>query len=451
MTSDPLPESNDTALSLLDFARVIWRHRRWTAGLCGGFAALALIVALVLPRIYTATATILTPQEGGKKSLLSALADTGMAQSFTDLSVPSLAPHRDLFVSILKSRSMAEDVVAKFGLVERYGADYAGDAVERLRRSTDISLSKEGVISVEVDDTDPRVAADIANFFVSNLNVLLSRFSTTEAGRQKAFLLGRVAETEKALLAAEADLVRYQERHQAVSLPDQTKEAVEAFAQLRGEILAAEVQLEVLRSGATDANPEVVRLRRGIDEMRRQLAEMQFGNQPQGPEPAPGGGPDFEGAGVRAKEVLVPFAEVPELALELVRLTRNLKIQETVYALLTRQLEEAKIAEARDTPVVQVLDTAAPPDRPSKPKVPLFVTVAGVLGFFIGVLVAFIRESRTLHGRPAVAAPAAAQHTESSSPRDPAVKVEAPREPVPQGEPRPEPKPAKKRREGIRA
>jgi tyrosine-protein kinase Etk/Wzc len=164
-------------------------------------------------------------------------------------------------------------------------------------------------------------------------------------------------------------------------LQDQTKGAIEAAARLKGEIMAAEVQLQVMRNFATEANPEIVSLRRRIDEMNRQYAQMQFGER---------GVPEGR---AQKGDFTVPFSRVPELGLELVKLAREVKIQEVLVTLLTQQLEQARIAEARDTPVVQMLDRAVPAARYSRPRAARNGAIAGVIMLVLGVSLAVMLEN----------------------------------------------------------
>jgi uncharacterized protein involved in exopolysaccharide biosynthesis len=153
-------------------------------------------------------------------------------------------------------------------------------------------------------------------------------------------------------------------------------------AQLKGEVMAAEVQLQVMRSFATEANPEVVALRRKIQAMNRQLAQMQFGDGTPRRAGENGGRPDFSR----------PLAQVPEMGVELARLTRELTVRDTLVGLLVQQLERTKIAEAHDTPVVTVLDPAAPARRPSKPKLYLNLALGLISGFMLAAAWAFWTE-----------------------------------------------------------
>jgi capsule polysaccharide export protein KpsE/RkpR len=169
---------------------------------------------------------------------------------------------------------MALRVVERFQLQERYRVRYLEDAIRRLQSATTVSVSREGVIMIRVEDTDPRRASDMANFHAEQLDRLVARYGVGEAGRQRGFLTEQIAQAKVGLDAAEEALRRFQEKNRAIVLQDQTRGAIEAAARLKGEIMAAQVQLQVVRNFATDANPEVVALKRRVDEMNRQLSQI---------------------------------------------------------------------------------------------------------------------------------------------------------------------------------
>ncbi len=371
-------------VNLLDYWRVIWKHRGLIIGLCFTSVLAALIFSLLSPKIYESTVTILAPKEGGG-GMLSTLAASGLIQQLPGISIPSLTPTRDTFISILKSRTMAQDIVEQFNLKERYQAEYLSDAIKALQGATDIKVSKEGVISVTVEDTDPKLAADIANFYATNLDRLLARFGTSEASRQRAFIAEQLAKAEKDLHNAEEALKRFQQRHKAINLDAQMKGEIDAIAELKGQIMASEVQLEVMRNFATEANPEVINLRKRISEMKRQLAQLQYGKGWVLPS-------ESRNPGEPRQEIHLPVVSVPQVGMEFARLVRDLKVQETLYTLLAQQYEQAKIAEAKDMPTVQVLDKAVPAERKSKPKIRLNMMLAGVVSLFLGTFLAFFLE-----------------------------------------------------------
>lgn len=387
------PDRLDDGLTAVDYARVVWRQRRMVAVLVALVLLATLIIGLILPRIYESTASVIAPKEGGGQ-ILGVLGGGGLLQQLAS-TLPSMTPNRDLLVSVLKSRTMLQSVVERFKLQEYYRTRYLEDAINRLRNVTTLTVSREGAIFVKVEDTNPAQAAAIANFYIQQLDKLVTRYGVGEAGRQRGFLTEQLAQAKVVLDTAEEALRRFQERNRAIVLQEQTRGAIEAAARLKGEIVAAQVQLQVMRSFATDANPDIMSLRRRIDEMNRQLGQMQYGDGATN-KPA-------DSAGDR-RDFSVPFVRVPELGLELVRLTRDVRVQETVVGLLTQQLEQARLNEARDLPVVQVLDQAVAAERPSKPRLGLNLAVAGVSSLLSAILISFVVEYlRNLSRRPRAA------------------------------------------------
>jgi uncharacterized protein involved in exopolysaccharide biosynthesis len=367
-----------------DLTSMVWRQRWVVIALCVVASVGTYGVSRLLPKWYESTATLVTPKEGSG-GVLGGLLASGMLQQNPGVAMPTLpsfTPNRDLLVGVLKSRTIAQAIVERFGLQARYRASYPDDAVKQLRDLTTIATSREGVISVKVEDRDPATAAAIANYYTELLDQQIARYGTGEASRQRMFLTGQLARARVDLDAAEQSLRRFQEQNRAIVLQDQTKGAIEAAARLKGEIMAAEVQLQVMRNFATEANPEIVALRRRIDEMNRQYAQMQFGERSV---------PDGR---AQKGDFTVPFARVPELGLELVKLAREVKIQEVLVTLLTQQLEQARIAEARDTPVVQVLDRAVPAARYSRPRAARNGAIAGVIMLVLGVSLAVMLENK---------------------------------------------------------
>jgi uncharacterized protein involved in exopolysaccharide biosynthesis len=245
----------------------------------------------------------------------------------------------------------------------------------------DVTLTREGVIVITAEDIHPQTAADIANFFVSELDRLVAKYGTSEAGRQREFIAEQLVRARAQLSATEDGLRRFQERNRAVVLQEQTRGAIEAAARLKGEIIASEVQLQVMRQFATEANPEVLALRRRAEEMKRQLAQMEYGDGVPRPQAAPMG---------ERRDFTVPFAKMPEVGLELARLMRDVKIQETLVTLLTQQLEQARISEAKDLPIVQVLDHAVPSERHVKPRVRVNLVVSAIASLLAGIGVALL-------------------------------------------------------------
>jgi len=381
--ADQRPFDEDE-INLLDYWRVIWKYK-WLIGiLCSTSVIAAMIFGLLSPKIYESTTTIIIPNESGGGGLLSAIGASGIAKQMTGISLPSFTPNRDVFISILKSRILAQTLVDKFNLKDYYKALHIENAINAIISATNVSLSKEGVIEIKVEDVDPKMAADLANGYPKHLDRLMAHYGTGAAGRQRRFIVAQLTKTKADLQKAEETLRKFQEKNKAISIKEQARGAIAAAGQIKGEIMASEVHLQVIRNFATDSNPQVIRLERKIAELKHQLARVQYDTI------------DLPGVtanpGHPKADIYLPPAQFPKVGLALARLTRDLKVQEEVYMLLTQQLEQSEIAEAKDTPVVQVLDRAVPALRKSKPKIKLQMVLAGAVSLFFGIFLAFFLE-----------------------------------------------------------
>jgi tyrosine-protein kinase Etk/Wzc len=224
----------------------------------------------------------------------------------------------------------------------------------------------------------------MANFYIAHLDRLNRVVTVSKAGQNRQFIERRVAETLTSLRKAEEALKDFQTQKKTVAVDAQSKAMIEAGAQIEGQIMAQEVQLEMMRNYLLPDNPELSRVRSGLVELQRQLHTLESGK---------------EGKGMLPGRLHPALITVPILALEYGRLMRELKVQESLYTLLTAQYEQARLAEARDTPTIQILDPGVPADKPSSPKIPLNVMVAGMLGLTVGVLLAIFLENLARIGK----------------------------------------------------
>jgi uncharacterized protein involved in exopolysaccharide biosynthesis len=325
--------------------------------------------------MYTATARILPPQESssGLSGLLSG-AGGGLARlagGFIGGKTTS-----DLYVGILKSRTVADALIKEFNLKELYRAKYLADVYKMLAKRTNINVSrKDQIISVSVEDPDPQRAAQMANTYVDMLDQINRTVNITEGHRKRVFLENRLNKVMEDLAKAEVELKEFQEKYKVVAIEEQARVAIEGAARIKGEIIVAQTELEVLKEFGTERQNEAIMLKAKIAELQSQLVRIEKGN--------PGKGDS---------NFYLPFNELPELGMRLARLMREAKIQEKVFELLSGQYELAKIEEAKDVNTIQVLDPAVPPDKKSRPKRRLIVIITTFMGFFFAVLLAFFRE-----------------------------------------------------------
>jgi tyrosine-protein kinase Etk/Wzc len=332
-------------------------------------------ISFVLPSWYRATTTILPPggdalSLGLTSSLLGSA--SGLA---TSLSLPFMTSPSDIIAAILKSRAVGEAVVEKEKLMEAFHSRSMENAIQNLFSRTAVSVTSEGLISLSYEDRDRERAAQVANSFVREADRINRQTSASQAKSARVFIEERLSQTQKDLAQAEENLKAFQEENKTILLDDQMKAAIDKAADLKARMVSSEIELNVLSKTLSPSHPQIRSLRSEVNEMKRQLEILESGNPTQDPE---------------GKTVLdVPFARVPSLSLKLARLTREVKIQETVFELLTQQYEQYKIQETKDTPTIQVLDRAVPPERRAKPRRALLVGLSGMLSLFVSLVFVF--------------------------------------------------------------
>ncbi|HET9182719.1 MAG TPA: lipopolysaccharide biosynthesis protein [Candidatus Angelobacter sp.] len=279
-----------------------------------------------------------------------------------------------LFIKVLQSRTVEDDLVNRFDLRTRYHTKYWEDARNRLQSRTTIAEDKKsGVIMITVRDRDPQFAAALAGGYVDALDHVMSQASTSAARRERIFIEQRLADEKKALEDAEEKFSRFSSSNMAPNIPEQTRVMVESAARLQGELIAARSEMEGLRQVYTPENTRVKTIQARISELERELARINTGQQTGG-----------DGS-------LNPYPSIKNLPLVGVTWTdlyRNTKIHETVYELLTQQYEVARIQEARELPTVKVLDKPAVPEErhPSIPSVTLIGTLISIVLACFGLL-----------------------------------------------------------------
>jgi uncharacterized protein involved in exopolysaccharide biosynthesis len=377
--------SPEEDISLLDILIVIVQYRPLILKIAAYTVVVGVIVSLLLPIRYTATTSILPPQQTNSagSALMAQLGGLSSVASLAGGSLGLKNPN-DLQVAMLKSRTVEDAMLDRFHLVELFRVKQRSDARTKLEKVVDIdSGTKDGLIRLAVTDRDPRRAAEMANGYVEEFKRLSANLAVTEASQRRLFFEQQLVQAKDNLANAEEDLKKTGQRTGLIQLDSQTRATIELVAELRGEIAAKEVQINAMRSFATGENPELQLAEQQLAGLRSQAEKM---------------GAASEGA----SNALIPKGGMQEAGVEYIRKLRDVKYFETVFDLLARQYEIAKVDEARQGATVQVVDRAIVPDRRSSPKRTLIVLGAAILGLFLGVVWAFAREGLTrLSNNPA--------------------------------------------------
>ena len=368
------PAAEPLGPGILDLLLIVARRKMFILSMTVAGGAIFAIVAFLLPMRFTSTAVIMPPQQA--QSMTSALLGelgplAGLAGRDLGLKNPS-----DLYIGILGGRTIADSLIQKFKLREAYDVDSATDARKVLAKRSSFAAGKDSLIKIAVQDTDPKRAADLANAYVQELYEQTARLALTESAQRRLFFEQKLEAAKESLADAEAALKSTQERTGVLKVDAQVESVIQSMAQLRAAIVVREVALASLRTAATGQNPEVVRQESELASMREQLKKLEAR---QGPQPA--GDP------------MIPISRLPEAGLAYVRALRDLKYQETMFELLAKQYEIARIDEAKDAPLIQVVDTAIPPERKSWPPRAVFA-IAGAACFGLLACLLVLLESR---------------------------------------------------------
>ncbi|MGA2653730.1 MAG: GNVR domain-containing protein [Terracidiphilus sp.] len=338
---------------------------------------MAFLIFLCVPNEYTATATMLAPQQQTSlaSALLSQAGGSGLLGSAAAAGL-GVKPSGDLYVTLLKSRFVEDDILVKFNLQSVYRSKRFSDARRKLESRSSISTSKDGVLTISVEDRNPGRAAQIANEYGDRLQLLTSQLAITEAARRRLVFEQQIDKTKTDLAQAEFALNEMQKKSGLLQPDTQARAEINALASLRAQIAASEVEAGVLRSYETSENPDVAHVDEQIAGMRAQLEQFERKQNA-------GGG-----------DIQVPTAAVPDIELEYVRRYREAKLQEALYELLMKQYEAARVDEAREGPLVQVVDRAVAPDKKTFPKLGFISLGGAILGFFLTVLLLVFLNAR---------------------------------------------------------
>lgn len=340
-----------------------------------GVAIVSAIISLFLTKIYTATAKMLPPQQG-QSFAASMLGQLGpLAPLLTGGAGLGIRNPNDMYVAMLRSRTVADNLINRFELMKVYRQTFRTDAQKRLENATEITASpKDNVISISVQDPDPQRAAAIANGFMEELEKLTKTLAVTDAAKRRVFFEHEASNANDELAKAEQELKQTEEKTGVIELGSQSRVMLEAYAELRAQVTAKEVEIQAMRSFATPDNPDLIRVQQELAALKTQVAHYEAGQ---------GGRPIGE----------IALEKVPERALEYLRKFREVKYREALLELMLKQYEVARIDESKDSSIVQVLDKALPPERRSWPPRTALVLTSTLLALLVAIGGAFLLES----------------------------------------------------------
>lgn len=381
IVTDRSTESLETEseLSLLDFVVVLLEQRRFIGRFVVLATALAVVTAFLLPIRYEGKVVLLPPAQSSSigSALMGQLGGMGALGSLASLAGGSLGLKNpaDMYVSLLTSRTVEDAMIQRFGLMKEYHENLMVDTRKVLeRRTTAVAGSKDGLIRLTVEDRDPKRAAELANGYVEEFRKLSATLAITEAARRRLFFEEQLQLAKASLTAAEDAMAKTQQSTGVLQIDSQARALIESAAILRAQVMAKQVQIEGMRSFATDDNPNLVLAKQELAALQAQLDRV-AGSQPDS-----------------GSDLNLSKGRVTQAGMEYVRRFRDLKYQETVFELLAKEFEVAKLDEAREGAIVQVVDAPAVPDKKSFPPRLLIIIGSAIFAFFVAAFWVSIRQ-----------------------------------------------------------
>ncbi|GGE78494.1 GumC family protein [Massilia psychrophila] len=363
-------ETAESEIHLLDLLLVLAQQKWLVIGTPVVFGTIALVTSLLMTPIFTSVAKIMPSQQqqgAGLGTMLGQLG--GLAAAAGAVKSPN-----DLYVGLLESRTISDRLIIRLKLKERYLMATMDDTRALLAGATAISSDKKsGFISIRTNDKDPMFAAELANAYVDELTKLTQTMELTEASQRRLFFEKQLKDAADQLAMAEVALRGTQEKTGMVQPEAQVQAIITSVAQLKGTIAAKEVQLNAMKTFAAERNPELLRTQEELRGLRVQLTKLERNR------------PSEEG------DFMVPTGRIPEVGVQYVRSVRTVKYYETIFELMAKQFELAKVDEAKDSTLIQVLDKAVPAERKTKPSRALITLTGAFGGAFLGLILAFMR------------------------------------------------------------
>ncbi len=354
-------------MDLLEAVQIVLLRKKTVVGFVFAFGILAALAVLWLKPTYTAKATFLPPNSMSASTSLFPTQIAGIGSAGGMLGIlkdPSM-----IYIGVLESREVADDLIQQFHLQNVYKTRKLSQTETALAAHTKFLPAKDSLITISVEDHDPQRAADIANEYLKELTKQNDRLVLTEAGQRRVFFEQQLKNEKDLLTDAEVALTRVEEQTGMIRPGGQTELQISMIAQTQASISNLEIELGALLQGATEQNPEVIRLRSQIAGLEEQESNLENSKIKE-----------------HTGNVMVPTSKVPALTLEYVRQQREVQYHEALYGVLLRQYESARLDESGSAPLIQIVDSAQVPDTKSGPHRLFLVLLASLFGGILGAM-----------------------------------------------------------------
>ncbi|MCS0589412.1 GumC family protein [Massilia norwichensis] len=361
--------SKNDGFGAIDALIVLARHKRKLIVLPVVVAVLSAAVSLALPDVYRAGTKLLPPQQA-QSATSAILSQSGGLAAGAVGGMVGLKNPNDLYVGMLKSRTIADRIVERFELKRSYDLKSNEKTRKKLEDRTFISAGKDGLITIEVEDENPARVAKMANAYVEELYKLSKVLAVTEASKRRMFFESQLETAKNNLASAEVALKGALDTHGVISVDNESRAIVETVGRLRAQISAKEIQLSSMNAFFTENNPEYKRTQQELFSLRNELSNLENGR-----------------AGLRKDQ-----AGTKQEGLENIKVLRDVKYYQMLYELLAKQYETSRLDEAKDPSVIQVLDPAVQPEKKFRPKRAIITLAAVFLALVVSIIWVLVSE-----------------------------------------------------------
>ncbi|HNY30984.1 MAG TPA: Wzz/FepE/Etk N-terminal domain-containing protein [Fibrobacteria bacterium] len=365
MTEEKASSASQTEIGFFEIVDLLVSSWKIIFSVSVVFSAIGVVYALLATPIFKATTTILPPQQqqSAANAMISALGGGvigsgggggGGIGAALGLKNPS-----DIYVAFFKSRRIGDSIVKKFNLIDYYGLQIKTDALKALAKATHITAAKEGLLIIQVEDKDPEISAKIANAYVEELRSMTKNFAVSEASQRRKYFEEQLKMIKDSLAHAEGQLRIFQEKSGIIEPEVQSRSSAEAMAELRSQIVAKEIEIRVMAESVTENNPKLIQYQKALGGLRSHLKALTKGD---------------------GDDVWIAKGKTPELGLEYARKYRDVRYFESLFEFTAKQYEMARMDEAKDGMLIQVVDYAQVPEVRERPKRSLIVILSAFFG-----------------------------------------------------------------------
>ncbi len=328
----------------------------------------AAIISFLLPQWFLATALLLPPPDESTRGGLSQL--TEIATYTGGVRLPGLVTPNDVYARMLRSRRVADKIVEKFNLMERYEAPNATALYLVLGQRTVVGVTEEGLLSISVEDRDPKMAADMVTAYVNELIQLNRELLSSTARQKREFIEARLNEIKGQLDSARKELESFQLENRTVNLDEQASMALNQAVQLKIQQASLELDINMNLKVLGEHHPSLIEKRQRLSLINQQLAKLEWG-----------GGRD-------SSFFSVPISAIPELRGRYESLFARVQVNESLYSTLLELYEQARIQEQENSPTIAVLDWPRVPDIRYRPQRTVIVLAAFICSLILAVFLA---------------------------------------------------------------